>query len=117
ESAISTALDSIATGIGKTTLDGGLKYSSNMGWHKRSQSVLFGRLKGCDLLALVELFNPVEGNTGVLEYGVLDDSTCLWILLEDLRGYENLTFLTFFIGVIATNFSLRLFALGHVSRT
>ncbi|GJY43901.1 hypothetical protein Tco_0432114 [Tanacetum coccineum] len=32
---------------------------------------------GFDLLALVELFNPVEGNTCVLESGVLDYSTYL----------------------------------------
>ncbi|GKA36915.1 hypothetical protein Tco_0723480 [Tanacetum coccineum] len=43
---------------------------------------------GCDLLALVELFNPVKGNTSVLEYGVLDDSTYLLMLLEDVRGTD-----------------------------
>ncbi|GJY25592.1 hypothetical protein Tco_0400318, partial [Tanacetum coccineum] len=37
-----------------------------------------------DLLALIELFNPVKGNTCVLESDVLDDSTCL-MLLEDVR--------------------------------
>nr|GEZ05038.1 hypothetical protein [Tanacetum cinerariifolium] len=47
EAAISTAFNTIATGIEKTALDGGLKYSSNMGWNKRSQSVLFSGLKGC----------------------------------------------------------------------
>ncbi|GKB56467.1 hypothetical protein Tco_0912653 [Tanacetum coccineum] len=71
---------------------------------------------GCDLQVLVEHFNPVEDNTGVLESDILDDSTC-WMLLEDVRGSENLTFLTFFIGVIATFFSLSLIALGHVSLT
>ncbi|GJY48819.1 hypothetical protein Tco_0438775 [Tanacetum coccineum] len=85
EPAISIALGATATGTGETTLCGGLKYSSNMGWNKRSQSFLFDGLKGCDLQVLVEHFNPVEGNTGVLESDVLDDSTYL-ILLEDVRG-------------------------------
>ncbi|GKB60595.1 hypothetical protein Tco_0916781 [Tanacetum coccineum] len=61
---------------------------------------------GYDLLALVELFNPVEGNTCVLGYSVLDDYTCLRMLLEDVRGSENLAFLTLFIGVTTTNFLL-----------
>ncbi|GKE49310.1 hypothetical protein Tco_1480568, partial [Tanacetum coccineum] len=42
ESAISTALGATSTRIGETTMVGGLKYSSNMGWNKRSQSSLFG---------------------------------------------------------------------------
>ncbi|GKE72387.1 hypothetical protein Tco_1534428 [Tanacetum coccineum] len=47
ESAISTTLNAATTGIGETTMVGGLKYSSNMGWNKRSQSFLFGGLQGC----------------------------------------------------------------------
>ncbi|GJZ89158.1 hypothetical protein Tco_0660940, partial [Tanacetum coccineum] len=47
ESAISTTLGVGATGTRETAMVGGLKYSSNMGWNKRSQSSLFGRLQGC----------------------------------------------------------------------
>ncbi|GKD08806.1 hypothetical protein Tco_1188491, partial [Tanacetum coccineum] len=46
ESAISTALGAAATGTGETTIVGGLKYSSNKGWNKVSQSSLFGGLQG-----------------------------------------------------------------------
>nr|GEW13264.1 hypothetical protein [Tanacetum cinerariifolium] len=77
ELAKSTAHVATATGTREIALYGGLKYSSNMGWNKQSQSFLFGGLKGCDLLALVELFNHVECNTYVLESGVMNDSTCL----------------------------------------
>ncbi|GKF95030.1 hypothetical protein Tco_0284730 [Tanacetum coccineum] len=34
DSDISTALGSTTTGTGETTMVGGLKYSSNMGWNK-----------------------------------------------------------------------------------
>nr|GEW72231.1 hypothetical protein [Tanacetum cinerariifolium] len=47
ESATSTALGAAATGIGETTIVGALKYSSNIGWNKRSQSYLFGGSQGC----------------------------------------------------------------------
>ncbi|GKA22659.1 hypothetical protein Tco_0708621 [Tanacetum coccineum] len=46
ESAKSTALGALATGTGETAIVGGLNYSSNMGWNKRSQSSLFGGLQG-----------------------------------------------------------------------
>nr|GEV74974.1 reverse transcriptase domain-containing protein [Tanacetum cinerariifolium] len=45
ESAISTTLGAEATGTREIALDGGLKYSLNMGWNKRSQSSLFGGLQ------------------------------------------------------------------------
>nr|GEU35535.1 putative reverse transcriptase domain-containing protein [Tanacetum cinerariifolium] len=45
ELAISTALGSTAIVTGETTIVRGLKYSSNMGWDKRSQSSLFGGLQ------------------------------------------------------------------------
>nr|GEW72754.1 reverse transcriptase domain-containing protein [Tanacetum cinerariifolium] len=54
---------------------------------------------------LVEHFTPVEHNTDALESDVLDDSTCL-MLFKDMRGSENLTFLTLFIGVTRINFSI-----------
>ncbi|GKG30932.1 hypothetical protein Tco_0423420, partial [Tanacetum coccineum] len=45
ESAISTARGAAATGTGKTAIVEGLKYSSNKGWNKLSQSSLFGGLQ------------------------------------------------------------------------
>nr|GEV63436.1 hypothetical protein [Tanacetum cinerariifolium] len=60
---------------------------------------------GFDLQLLVEHFNPVGDNTCVLKSDVLDDSTCL-ILLEDVRGSANLTFLTMCLGMIAAFFAL-----------
>ncbi|GKD67974.1 hypothetical protein Tco_1322064, partial [Tanacetum coccineum] len=55
-----------------------------------------------------------EDNTGVLESEVLKDSTCL-MLLEDVRGSANLTFLTLFMGVTTTFLVPGVIALGHVS--
>ncbi|GKF99217.1 hypothetical protein Tco_0298000, partial [Tanacetum coccineum] len=63
---------------------------------------------------LVEQFTPVEDNTGVLESGVFEDSTYL-MLLEDVRGSSNLTFLTLFMGVTANFLGLGVIALGHIS--
>ncbi|GJY73693.1 hypothetical protein Tco_0478124 [Tanacetum coccineum] len=65
---------------------------------------------------LVEHFNPVEDITSVLESDMLDHSTCL-MLLEDMRGSENLTFLILFIGVTSTNFSLSFGEQGDVLET
>ncbi|GJR73500.1 ribonuclease H-like domain-containing protein [Tanacetum coccineum] len=45
---------------------------------------------------LVEHFNPVDDNTSMLEFGVLDDSTGL-MLLKDVRGSENLAFLALYV--------------------
>ncbi|GJT22068.1 hypothetical protein Tco_0892005 [Tanacetum coccineum] len=73
--------------------------------------------EGCDLLALVELFIPIEGNTGLLESYVLWESTCFLVLLDDVAGSANLTFLFLFNVVIATNFSLGFVKLGHVAVT
>nr|GEU92225.1 reverse transcriptase domain-containing protein [Tanacetum cinerariifolium] len=70
---------------------------------------------GFDPYLLVEHFNPVGDNTGLLKSDVLDESTCL-MLLEDVRGSANLTFLTLFLDVAATFFALSLIALGHRSR-
>ncbi|GKA32635.1 hypothetical protein Tco_0719002 [Tanacetum coccineum] len=56
-------------------------------------------LERCDLLALVELIIPVEGNTGLLEFCVLWESTCFCVLLDDVAGSANLTFLFLFNGV------------------
>nr|GEW16607.1 hypothetical protein [Tanacetum cinerariifolium] len=45
ESAKSTTLGAAATGSGETRIVGGLKYSSNIGWNKRSQSSLCGGIQ------------------------------------------------------------------------
>ncbi|GKE35667.1 hypothetical protein Tco_1454989, partial [Tanacetum coccineum] len=47
ESAKSTALGASATGTREIVIVEGLKYSSNMGWNKRSQSSHGGGLQGC----------------------------------------------------------------------
>nr|GEW96028.1 hypothetical protein [Tanacetum cinerariifolium] len=47
ESVISTALGATATRTRETALVGGLRYSSNMGWNKGSQSFLDGVIQGC----------------------------------------------------------------------
>nr|GEY41651.1 hypothetical protein [Tanacetum cinerariifolium] len=73
ESAKSTALGAASTGTGETTIDGGVMYSLNIGFDPQLQ---------------VEHFNPLGDNTGVLEYDVLDDSTCL-MLLEYVRGAKG----------------------------
>ncbi|GKE21873.1 hypothetical protein Tco_1433385, partial [Tanacetum coccineum] len=45
ESAKSIALGATATGTGETAIVGGLKYSSNIGWNKRSHSSLGGGIQ------------------------------------------------------------------------
>ncbi|GJU94900.1 hypothetical protein Tco_1319656 [Tanacetum coccineum] len=45
ESAKSPAHGALATGTGELAIVRGLKYSSNMGWNKRSQSSLGGGLQ------------------------------------------------------------------------
>ncbi|GJX53362.1 hypothetical protein Tco_0281731 [Tanacetum coccineum] len=71
-------------------------------------------LEAFDLLALVVGFTPVEVNKGLLESMVLRESVCLGILLKDVICLANLTLLSLFIGVTATNFSLGFGELGHV---
>nr|GEY04836.1 uncharacterized mitochondrial protein AtMg00810-like [Tanacetum cinerariifolium] len=53
ESAKSTALGAAATGTRETAIVGGLKYSSNSGWNKRSQSSLGGGIQ--DKVMLIKL--------------------------------------------------------------
>ncbi|GJS94333.1 hypothetical protein Tco_0801301 [Tanacetum coccineum] len=69
---------------------------------------------GYDRQTLVELFSPIGGNTGVLESGVLDDPTCLGLLLEDARG---LVFESLFFGVKAISLSFGVAKQGQVSWT
>ncbi|GJY25974.1 hypothetical protein Tco_0400700 [Tanacetum coccineum] len=76
-------------------------------------------LRGTSLvaLALVVVFTLVEVNKGLLESLVLRESVCLVMLLEDMIGSTNLTFLSFFTGVTATSFLIGFVKLGHVLET
>nr|GEX59317.1 copia protein [Tanacetum cinerariifolium] len=74
ESAKSTALGTVVTGTGETAIVRGLKYSSNIGF---------------DLKLLVEHFNLVGDNTGVLESDVVDDSTWLMLLKDKLKTLKE----------------------------
>nr|GEY40246.1 RNA-directed DNA polymerase, eukaryota, reverse transcriptase zinc-binding domain protein [Tanacetum cinerariifolium] len=91
----STALGAASTGTGETALDGGLKYSSNIGASSfdlknltyevgfLGGTTLAEMILGFDMQLLVEHFNPVGDNTCVLESDILDDSTRL-MLIEDM---------------------------------
>ncbi|GKA02161.1 hypothetical protein Tco_0674826 [Tanacetum coccineum] len=72
---------------------------------------------GFDPLALVVVFTPVAVNKGLLESLVLRESVCLGMLLENMTSLINLTFLSLFIGVTATNFSQGFVKIGHVLET
>ncbi|GKF28890.1 hypothetical protein Tco_0095232, partial [Tanacetum coccineum] len=61
---------------------------------------------GCDPLALVESLTPVECNTHLLETMFEDES--VFVFPEDVSGSTNLTFLSSFLGVTATNYGLEL---------
>ncbi|GJT72997.1 ribonuclease H-like domain-containing protein [Tanacetum coccineum] len=60
---------------------------------------------GCDPLALVDGFTPVEDNIGLLEAGFDVEVLFGIVFLDDVTGSVNLTFLFLFIGVTATNCS------------
>ncbi|GKA32106.1 hypothetical protein Tco_0718473 [Tanacetum coccineum] len=68
---------------------------------------------GCDLLALVDNFTPVEGNTGLLETRFDEESVFMFVFPEDVTGSVNLTLLSLFFEVTATNLSLELLMLGQ----
>ncbi|GJT59314.1 hypothetical protein Tco_1002847 [Tanacetum coccineum] len=111
ESTNTSALRAAASRTRETAIIGGLKYSSNIGassfvFKNLTQILSFLLLPGgFDPQLLVKHFTPVEDNTGVLEFDVLEDSTCL-MLLEDVRGSSNLTFLTLFMGLTVTFLAL-----------
>ncbi|GKB92458.1 hypothetical protein Tco_0964730, partial [Tanacetum coccineum] len=73
----------------------------------------FVLLEGCDPLALVDGFTPVEDNRGLLEARF--DVWAIFVFLENVTGFSvNLTLLTLFIGVTTTNYSPELLILGQV---
>ncbi|GJY78408.1 hypothetical protein Tco_0484209, partial [Tanacetum coccineum] len=66
----------------------------------------------CDPLALVDCFTLVEDNIGLLEARF--EVWAVFVFLKDVMGSVNLTLLTLFIGVTATNCSSELLILGQV---
>ncbi|GKD53047.1 hypothetical protein Tco_1286434, partial [Tanacetum coccineum] len=68
---------------------------------------------GCDPLALVDDFTPVEDNIGLLETRFDEEAIFVFVLLEDVTGSVNLTLLSLFFGVTTTNLSLELLMLGQ----
>nr|GEX00416.1 ribonuclease H-like domain-containing protein [Tanacetum cinerariifolium] len=67
--------------------------------------------RGYDLLALVDGFTPVEDNTGLLETRFDEESICVFVFPEDVIGLVNLTPLSLYFGVTATNLTLELLML------
>ncbi|GJU04799.1 hypothetical protein Tco_1121229 [Tanacetum coccineum] len=65
---------------------------------------------GCDPLALVDCFTPVEDSTCLLETRF--DEDVVFVFPEDVTGSMNLTLLSLFFGVTATNFSPEFVVLG-----
>ncbi|GKF27319.1 hypothetical protein Tco_0083213 [Tanacetum coccineum] len=59
---------------------------------------------GYDPLALVDGFTPVEDNIGLLETGFDVEAVLVIVYPEDVTGLVNLTLLSLFFGVTATNF-------------
>ncbi|GJW83839.1 hypothetical protein Tco_0156984 [Tanacetum coccineum] len=61
-------------------------------------------LLGCDPLALVDGFTPVEDNIGLLETWFDVEAVFVIVLPEDVTGSVNLTLLSLFFGSTATTF-------------
>nr|GEV93169.1 hypothetical protein [Tanacetum cinerariifolium] len=70
---------------------------------------------GCDLLALVDGFTPVEDNIGLLETRFDEEAVFMFVVPEDVTSSMNLTLLSLFFGVTATNLSLKFLMLGQLS--
>ncbi|GKA83718.1 hypothetical protein Tco_0805313 [Tanacetum coccineum] len=68
---------------------------------------------GYDPLALVDGFTPVEDNIGLLETRFDEEAVFVFLFPGDVTGLVNLTLLSLFFGVIATNLSLELLMLGQ----
>ncbi|GJS55395.1 retrovirus-related pol polyprotein from transposon TNT 1-94 [Tanacetum coccineum] len=71
---------------------------------------------GYDPLALVDGFTPVKDNIGLLETRFDEEAIFVFVFPEDMPGSVNLTLLSLFFGVTATNLSLELLMLGQVFR-
>ncbi|GJT11774.1 hypothetical protein Tco_0858816 [Tanacetum coccineum] len=68
---------------------------------------------GYDPLALVDGFTPVEDNIGLLETRFDEEAVFMFVFPEDVTGSVNLTLLSLFFWVTATNLSLELLMLGQ----
>nr|GEX02845.1 hypothetical protein [Tanacetum cinerariifolium] len=84
-------------------------------WHRRLSHLNFGAInhlarhglvRGCDQLALVDSFTPVNDNIGLLETRFNEEGIFVFVFPEDVTGSVNLTLLSFFFGVAATNYHL-----------
>ncbi|GJY22963.1 hypothetical protein Tco_0396621 [Tanacetum coccineum] len=69
---------------------------------------------GCNPQALVNGFTPIEDNIGLLETRFDEEAVFMFVFPEDVTGSVNLTLLSLFFGVTATNLSLELLMLGQV---
>ncbi|GJU56256.1 hypothetical protein Tco_1229970, partial [Tanacetum coccineum] len=68
---------------------------------------------GCDPLALVDGFIHVEDNIGLLETKFDEEEVFVFVFPEDVTGSVNLTLLSLFFGVTATNFPSAFLILGQ----
>ncbi|GJW89864.1 hypothetical protein Tco_0167417, partial [Tanacetum coccineum] len=68
---------------------------------------------GCDPLALVDGFTPIEDNIGLLETRFDEEAVFVIVFPKDVTGSVNLTLLSLFFGVTATNLALELLMLGQ----
>nr|GEX62717.1 hypothetical protein [Tanacetum cinerariifolium] len=71
-------------------------------------------VEGCDPLALVDDFTPVEDNACFLETRFDEEALFVIVFLEGVMGSANLTLLSLFFWVTATNFFLELLKLRQV---
>nr|GEW49732.1 hypothetical protein [Tanacetum cinerariifolium] len=67
---------------------------------------------GCDPLALVDDFTPLEDNVGLLETRFDEEALFVIVFPEGVMSSVNLTLLSLFFEVTATNVSLELLKLG-----
>ncbi|GJV78630.1 hypothetical protein Tco_1514500 [Tanacetum coccineum] len=77
-------------------------------------SLRFPNVFCCDPQALVDGFIPIEDNIGLLETKFNEEAIFVFVFLKDVTGSVNLTLLSLFFGVIATNFSPELLILKVV---
>nr|GEZ64621.1 hypothetical protein [Tanacetum cinerariifolium] len=71
----------------------------------------------CNPLALADGFTPVEDNACLLETRFNEEAVFVFVFPEDVTGSVNLTLLVLFIGVTATNLSLKLLMQGRIVET
>nr|GFA58888.1 hypothetical protein [Tanacetum cinerariifolium] len=68
---------------------------------------------GCDPLALVEKFIPVEDNIGLLETTFDEDVVLMFVFPKNVKGFVNLTRLVLFVGVKTISLSPKLLMQGQ----